>query len=80
MIPKHIQNFGFLKMLLRSLTTALLNVFTLKKISANAYSIKKYKLSFIKPVIKILSDNHIRKNIPAMVIKVDFFLLNNPQL
>jgi len=80
MIPKQIQNLGFLKMLLRSFTTILLNAFTLKKIRANAYRIKKYKLCLINPVNNIFSSNHITKNMLAMVVKVDLFLLNNPQL
>jgi hypothetical protein len=67
-------------MLMRSLTTALLNVLTLKKINANEYRTKKYALCFINPVDKIPSNSHIRKNTLAMVIKVVFFLLNNPQL
>jgi hypothetical protein len=67
-------------MLLRSCTTILLKVFTLKKINANEYRMKKYKLTLIKPVNTKLLTIHITKNILAMVIKVDFFLLNRPQL
>ncbi|MFL5743335.1 MAG: hypothetical protein ACJ751_01620 [Niastella sp.] len=69
-----------MKMLMRSLTTALLNVLTLKKISANEYRVKKYTLCFTNPVDKRPSNSHITKKTLAITINVDFFLLNNPQL
>jgi hypothetical protein len=80
MTPKHIQNRAFLKMLLRSCTTALLKVLTPKKINAKEYKIKKYQFNFIKPVNNALVTAHIKKKLPAMIIKVRRFLLNRPQL
>jgi hypothetical protein len=67
-------------MLLRSFTTILLKVLTLKKISANEYKMKKYKLTLIKPEKIILVTTHTTKKALAMAINADFFLLNSPQL
>jgi hypothetical protein len=80
MIPKHIQNLGFLKIGVRSCTTTLLKADTLKKIRTKEYKMRKYQLVLNMPFIKTVKPTQAMIEVTRMEIKVARFLLNKPQL